>query len=72
MTRSRWPSSPYCVVRIAATCCAVLLSVLLACPATSAAKPKGHQSITWAKFQASGPELKQIGTLVGGLRNARP
>jgi hypothetical protein len=70
MTRSRWQPSPCLVVRLLTACGVVLLSGLVACPAAWAqGKAKGHKSITWAKFQASGPELKQIGNLA--VRHAK-
>ena len=58
------------LTRILTSCGVLLLSALLVCP-TSAAQPKAktHKSITWEKFQASGPELKQIGTLA--VRHAK-
>jgi hypothetical protein len=46
-----------------------LLSGFLLYPASAAQKAKTHKSITWEKFQASGPELKQIGTLA--VRHAK-
>lgn len=70
MTRSRWQLSPGSAACLLTTCGVVLLSGLFVSPAAWAqAKPKGHKSITWEKFQASGPELKPIGTLA--VRHAK-
>ncbi len=57
------------LTRILTSCGALLLSAAMAFPATAAPKTRTYKSITWAKFQASGPELKQIGTLA--VRHAR-
>lgn len=70
MTRSRWHSSSGSVARILIACGVVFMAGLLVCPAAWAqGKPKSYKSITWAKFQASGPELKQIGNLA--VRHAK-
>jgi hypothetical protein len=70
MTRSRRQSSLGSAAHGFLACGVVLLSGLLVCPAAWAqAKSKGHKSITWEKFQASGPQLTQIGTLA--VRHAR-
>lgn len=47
----------------------LVLSGMLIAPGFPAQKAKTYKSITWAKFQASGPELKQIGVLA--VRHAR-
>jgi hypothetical protein len=55
--------------RVVTVCGVLLLAAVMACPAAAAKKARTYKSITWAKFQASGPELKQIGTLA--VRHAK-
>ena len=71
MTRSCWHSSSCCGARILMACGVLFLSGLLTCPAAwaQAKKPRVYKSITWEKFQASGPELKPIGNLA--VRHAK-
>ncbi len=71
MTRSCWHSSSCCGVRILIACGVLFLSGLWTCPAAwaQAKKPRVYKSITWEKFQASGPELKPIGNLA--VRHAK-
>lgn len=47
----------------------LVLTGMLVAPAFAAQKARTYKSITWAKFQASGPELEHIGTLA--VRHAR-
>lgn len=68
MTR-RMPRSPFFSVAFRTLALStVFLSGLLICSGAVGQTGK-HKSITWAKFQASGPELKQIGTLA--VRHAK-
>ena len=41
----------------------IMAGLTLCVTAVGNAKEKGHKCITWEKFLASGPELKQIGWL---------